>query len=648
MQREPVQRRAQRPLHLRLPATITADPTIALTSALAECGAALYRRGRETGQQLVADAIATVRRSVRVDPLPRFDIRPGDRFAVVKPGVLNGELRCALEPHGLFWPPDPTSADYSSIGGNLACNASGPRAVNYGASRDNVLALVALTGTGELIRCGTATTNGATGYDLQWLLVGSEGTLALIVEATLRLAPLPAQRRALRALYHDVDSAAAVARLMAQPVTPSMLEFMDGDALALARGHMRAQAGGSDLPEDAGALLMLEADGDADTLPAAVAALQAAARGPGCLGVEPAADEAARERLWAARKALSPALRTLAPPHAAATCSLPPAEPPPTRRSHMPSIMSPRPGRTAAAPRPPQGPPRRWPRASVLTCTLTLLAACGSTPVREDIPPFRAAAATANQQTAQAFTDINAFLRERQIDRAVQQNALSESLFFTALADEDVAKWNRAFGVIDAYAASLEKLLDPQRRTEVQQELVGLGDAIGQIRNEQLPGGVAAGFATLGGLLLQMKTEKDAMAAIRRADPGMQAVFATMQTALGAHEEDAIRGTVRTSWNQLRDERSLDFRRDQGADARRAVVEDYVAILDKRDAQDRSLAALRRSLGLLASAHSALAAGRPGGAGAILDLVQREYALWRAQRESIDKDRATGAKEGAQ
>mgnify|MGYP002780197408 FL=1 len=243
-----------------------------------------------------------------------LDIRPGDRCAVVQPGVLNGDLRRALEPHGLFWPPDPTSADYSSIGGNLACNAGGPRAVKYGASRDNVLALVAVTGRGELIHCGTATTKGATGYDLQRLLVGSEGTLALIVEATLRLTPLPAQRRALRALYRDVDSAAAaVARLMAQPVTPSMLEFMDGDALALARGHMRAQTGSSDLPEEAGALLMLEADGDAQTLPAAVAALQVAADGPGCLGVEPAADEAARERLWAARKALSPALRTLAP-----------------------------------------------------------------------------------------------------------------------------------------------------------------------------------------------------------------------------------------------------------------------------------------------------------------------------------------------
>lgn len=245
-----------------------------------------------------------------------LEIRPGDRCAIVEPGALNGDVQRALREHGLFWPPDPTSADFSSIGGNLACNAGGPRAVKYGASRDNVLALVAVTGAGDLIRCGTATTKGSTGYDLQRLLVGSEGTLGLIVEATLKLTPLPAARRALRALYADVESAAAaVARLMAQPVAPSMLEFMDGDALRLAREHMRRGDAASvdDAMTRAGALLMIEADGDADALSSAVAALRAAAEGDGSLGVEPAADEAARERLWAARKALSPALRALAP-----------------------------------------------------------------------------------------------------------------------------------------------------------------------------------------------------------------------------------------------------------------------------------------------------------------------------------------------
>ena len=238
-----------------------------------------------------------------------LDIRPGDRCAVVEPGVLNGELQASLQAHGLFWPPDPTSAAFSTIGGNLACNAGGPRAVKYGASRDNVLALAAVTGNGELIHCGTATTKGSTGYDLQRLLIGSEGTLALIVEATLKLAPLPTQRRVVRALYRDVAAAAqGVARLMAQPVTPSMLEFMDGDCVRLAR-----DVGGADLPPDAGALLMIEADGDAETLPHAIEALMRAAEGDGLVSLDDAADDVSRERLWSARKALSPALRTLAP-----------------------------------------------------------------------------------------------------------------------------------------------------------------------------------------------------------------------------------------------------------------------------------------------------------------------------------------------
>lgn len=238
-----------------------------------------------------------------------LDVRPGDRCAIVEPGVLNGDLHAALQPHGLFWPPDPTSAAFSTVGGNLACNAGGPRAVKYGASRDNVLALTAVTGTGELIHCGSATTKGATGYDLQRLLVGSEGTLALIVEATLKLTPMPPHRRIVRALYRDVACAAqAVARLMAQPVTPSMLEFMDGDCVRLAR-----DVGGVDLPPEAGALLMIEADGDAETLPHAVEALMRVADGEGLVSLDDAAEGAARERLWAARKALSPALRTLAP-----------------------------------------------------------------------------------------------------------------------------------------------------------------------------------------------------------------------------------------------------------------------------------------------------------------------------------------------
>jgi D-lactate dehydrogenase len=282
---------------------------VALVRACRAHRVPLVARGRgtnTTGASVPASGgvVASFERMARI-----LDIRPGDRCAVVEPGVLNGDLQRALRPHGLSWPPDPTSADFSTIGGNLACNAGGPRAVKYGASRDNVLALTAVTGAGELVRCGSATTKGSSGYDLQRLLVGSEGTLAVIVEATLRLVPTPAARRSLRAVYRDVEAAAAaVARLMAQPVTPSMLEFMDGDCVRLAR-----EVGGADLPAGAGALLMIEADGEPDTLAAAVRALSRAAAGDGLLALDEAPDEASRERLWAARKALSPALRTLAP-----------------------------------------------------------------------------------------------------------------------------------------------------------------------------------------------------------------------------------------------------------------------------------------------------------------------------------------------
>ena len=300
-------RRQSLPDAVALPTT--REQVVALVRACRAHRVPMVARGRgtnTTGAAVPVDAGVVVSFE-RMDRI--IELCPGDRCAVVEPGVLNGDLQAALAPHGLFWPPDPTSAAYSTVGGNLACNAGGPRAVKYGASRDNVLALTAVTGTGELIECGTATTKGSTGYDLQRLLVGSEGTLALIVEASLRLTPAPTARRAVRAIYRDVSSAAlAVARLMAQPVTPSMLEFMDAHAVRLAR-----DVGGADLPPDAGALLMIEADGDAETLPHDIEALMRAAGGDGLVSLDDAADEASRAQLWAARKALSPALRTLAP-----------------------------------------------------------------------------------------------------------------------------------------------------------------------------------------------------------------------------------------------------------------------------------------------------------------------------------------------
>src|SRR5699024_6560901 len=178
---------------------------------------------------------------------------------VVVPGVTDQEIQLAAGQRGFFWPPDPTSTAFCTVGGNLAYNSAGPRAVKYGTPRENVLGLRAITGAGEEIRCGVYTTKGVVGYDLTRLLIGSEGTLAIITEATLKLTPLPETKRILRAAYQNAESAGqAVADLMSQPLIPCALEFMDRQAVTLAQAQ-----GGVDLPPGVGALLMIEVDGPA-------------------------------------------------------------------------------------------------------------------------------------------------------------------------------------------------------------------------------------------------------------------------------------------------------------------------------------------------------------------------------------------------
>ncbi|MBS0382801.1 MAG: FAD-binding protein [Proteobacteria bacterium] len=282
------------------------DEVVALVAACKHHRVPLVARGRGTNTTgatvpIAGGVVASFERMNRI-----LRIEPGDRLAVVEPGVLNADLQSALAGHDLFWPPDPSSAPYCTIGGNLACNAGGPRAVKYGASRDNILGLRAVAGNGTAFRSGTYTTKGATGYDLTRILVGSEGTLALVTEATLKLTPKPTAARTLRAAYTDMQHAAdAVARIMAQPVTPCALEFMDAAALGLVRQQ------GADAPATAGALLLIEVDGEPDSLDAAQAAIEHAARGDGLVELRSARDAAEAATLWAARKALSPALRTI-------------------------------------------------------------------------------------------------------------------------------------------------------------------------------------------------------------------------------------------------------------------------------------------------------------------------------------------------
>ena len=161
-----------------------------------------------------------------------LEFDPDNRLIVVEAGVTAETIDTLARETGLFYPPEPGSGAYAHIGGNLAMNAAGPRAVKYGVTRDYVLSLRVVTGAGESIRTGCRTSKGVTGYDLTRLLVGSEGTLALITEATLRLLPAPEALTTLRVCFdsrrHVID---AVRRVIQQAVIPCALEFMDRHAL---------------------------------------------------------------------------------------------------------------------------------------------------------------------------------------------------------------------------------------------------------------------------------------------------------------------------------------------------------------------------------------------------------------------------------
>ncbi len=238
-----------------------------------------------------------------------IEVNPDDRYITVQPGLTNQAVQNIVAEHSYFWPPDPSSAGYCSIGGNLAYNSAGPRAVKYGTPRENVLGLRAVTGAGESIRTGVFTTKGVVGFDLTRLLIGSEGALAIITEATLKLSPLAEDKRILQAIYADIESATrAVADIMKQPLIPCALEFIDGTAIDLIR-----QSSEISFPDKAGAMLMIELDGAALHLDADVEKISAVATNEGLLSLTAAKTAAEATALWNARKALSPALRNVAP-----------------------------------------------------------------------------------------------------------------------------------------------------------------------------------------------------------------------------------------------------------------------------------------------------------------------------------------------
>ena len=236
------------------------------------------------------------------------EVHRGDLVAVVQPGVVLKTLHDTVEAEGLFYGPDPNSLSSCALGGNLAENAGGPRAFKYGATRDWTLGLEVVTADGTSLSLGKRTIKGVTGYDLTALVVGSEGTLALITRATLKLLPLPERVVTLLALLPDVHAAGkAVNALLDRGIIPRCLELMDGHTLALVRSEVAIT-----IPEATGAALLLELDGSEQQCEALLESAGNLVLGAGALDIAVARHSGERERLWAARRELSRALRRTA------------------------------------------------------------------------------------------------------------------------------------------------------------------------------------------------------------------------------------------------------------------------------------------------------------------------------------------------
>ncbi|HEX3469314.1 MAG TPA: FAD-linked oxidase C-terminal domain-containing protein [Candidatus Elarobacter sp.] len=239
----------------------------------------------------------------RMDRILTID--PVDRVAVVEAGVVNARLQREVERHGLFYPPDPSSLKQSAIGGNVAENAGGARCLKYGVTGDYVLALEVVLPDGTVIRTGGRTVKNVTGYDLRRLFTGAEGTLGTITEITLRLLAKPKFARAALAVFDRIDDAAeAATAVMASGILPSAIELLD-------RLTMRCVEANDPigLPVDADAILIFGVDGNHESVLAdELAAIERIVRSHGAREVNVARSDAESERLWTARRSISPAL----------------------------------------------------------------------------------------------------------------------------------------------------------------------------------------------------------------------------------------------------------------------------------------------------------------------------------------------------
>lgn len=233
-----------------------------------------------------------------------------DNFiARVEPGVVTGEFHRAVEQKGLFYPPDPASSAFCTIGGNLGECAGGPKAVKYGVTRDYVLGLEAVLPSGKVIHTGVRTAKGVAGYDLTRLIVGSEGTLAVVTQATLKLLPLPQAVKTMAALFPTIELAAqAVSSIIKESLVPRCVEFLDRASIECVREKF-----GFHLPPDIHSILIIEVDGSPAVVEQEAQKIREFCIAKGASQVILAADAEQAAELWVARKALSTALFKVAP-----------------------------------------------------------------------------------------------------------------------------------------------------------------------------------------------------------------------------------------------------------------------------------------------------------------------------------------------
>jgi glycolate oxidase len=280
----------------------------------AELGAPVVPRGAGTGLSGGANAVAgcVVLDVSRMNEV--LEIDPDNLVCRVQPGVVNNDLKAAVAAHGLWYPPDPASAPWSTIGGNVATNAGGLCCLKYGVTRDYVLGLRAVVGGpvgyGEVVRLGRRTTKGVAGLDMVGLFVGSEGTLGVVTEVTLRLRPaLASAPRTIVGAFADLISAGqAVAQITRRGLTPAVLELLDRACLEAVQEwkHLGIDA-------QASALLLARVDTPGDSGAAEAGAIAAAMTDAGAMWTELSTDDAEAEALFDARRLAYPALERLGP-----------------------------------------------------------------------------------------------------------------------------------------------------------------------------------------------------------------------------------------------------------------------------------------------------------------------------------------------